>query len=113
MEWLQCLLVSLMESLDLEEHDSYLHIAPTTGIMVGFSFFRTGVLRDLLLQLSKMEHYQIFGGLLLKNDLLPSSYSFTAGTGKTIIENHSFKVGNLIIVSAKLKVTTTERKAIT
>ena len=32
MEWLQCLLVSLMESLDLEEHDSYLHIAPTTGI---------------------------------------------------------------------------------
>lgn len=41
------------------------------------------------------------------NNLTASAYSFTAADGKTIVENHSFKVGDLIIVSAKLKVTAT------
>lgn len=48
-----------------------------------------------------------------KDDLTPTDYSFTAGNGKSIVFNKSYKVGNLIIIAAKVKVTTTENVLLT
>lgn len=50
---------------------------------------------------------------MVYHDLTATAYSFTPGTGKTIVENNSFKVGNLIIVSVKLKITATNRDLLT
>lgn len=48
-----------------------------------------------------------------KDDLTSTDYSFTAGNGKSIVFNKSYKVGNLIIIAAKIKVTTTENTLLT
>lgn len=52
-------------------------------------------------------------GLATKDDLTPTDYSVTAGNGKSIVFNKSYKVGNLIIIAAKIKVTTTENTLLT
>lgn len=51
--------------------------------------------------------------LATKDDLTPTDYSVTAGNGKSIVFNKSYKVGNLIIIAAKIKVTTTENTLLT
>lgn len=49
-----------------------------------------------------------------KDDLTPAKYTgFTAGTGKTIVVNKSYKIGNLLIACLKIKIGTADKEILT